>query len=220
MANFPIKRDKNASERGPSERAIFETMEVATTPEAADYLVEHYSSAMKNPAFLEEFRENVHLQNTSTGRPWDGIAGDTRFKNLQANLAMKTAEALSQKLTNPIKVSMDIYPDSEFTRGFSAKGKAIDADEENLLEKFLKAYLAGYQIVAKSGVLYETTDNGKMTSKKADPERVEKLIMDKDKGLQAYLESNGVKTAAVRARQYTPPQAEKEAPAEGVVKRM
>jgi hypothetical protein len=210
----------------PTGEAIKKAMEVATTPEAAEYLAARFLKKITSlgkellkqgrPVWenICEWRDNVVLQYSSNGDPWAGKLGVTDFQNLQQNLAQKAAEEISSDVKGNIRMDYAINDSSQLIRGYGAENPEEDEAVKNKIgffDKLFNAWLAAKNFISQDSTIYEGTEKGEIRRDAkgnpipADPEKVRELINDSQKGYQKYLKDRGIE-AIIQQHDYPAPQ--------------
>jgi len=153
----------------PSKESLFLCMQVATTPEAAQYFYTQFEARVKEARMqakvgpllgaVAQFSESVQAQSDTSARPW---TGDTRieaqtietfkFENLQQNLASNAAGEIAAK---DITFDYAISDQSQLIRGYSADGNPLDKEEESAMDILFNAWLAANKMISLGGVIYQ-----------------------------------------------------------------
>ncbi|RAP37637.1 hypothetical protein B1207_05560 [Legionella quinlivanii] len=204
------KRGSTVAENMPYFKAIKQAGEVASTPEAARYLVDQATKKMAAVGkladaqtmlkSLEEYRQNVEMQRERPSpQSGDGpVRSD--FQNLQHNLAEAAIEAIKGLAKGSIKLDYALNDQTKILRGFSVNGDIIQKGEPLLdaLDKALNAWLAERNMVSKGSMIYECDQSGQIKKDsagnpvKADPVKLGQMINDREQGFQKTLSSKGV----------------------------
>lgn len=198
----------------PNKEALLRCFAIATTPEAADYLVSQFEKILKKTKTFDAsakifsrvvaFAANVHLQRDRRD-PWSGIEEiKTDFQTLQQNLAEVAAKTVSSKVDGNIRMDVAVSDLSELLRVFSVEGKPVDPEINAAMDKLFNAYLADNNIISKGSILYEATNDGEVKKDmdgnpvKANVEKIKKIITA---GFEKYLEKKEV-AATIQSRDY------------------
>jgi hypothetical protein len=220
----------------PTGDAIKKAMELATSPETAEYLADRFLKRVTTlgkdllekgkPVWesLREWRDNIAFQYSGNGDPWAGKLGVSGFKNLQENLAQKAVQEISSDVKGKVHMDYAISDSSQFIRGYGAENPAEDGVVKNKIEFYdnlFNAWLAGVQIpqtdgstinlISKNSIIYEGIDDQIRLDAKgnpipADPEKVKELVKDRQKGYQKFLKDRGIEVTT-RQNDYPAPEA-------------
>jgi hypothetical protein len=212
----------------PTGEAIKKAMEVATTPEAAEYLAERFLNRITilgkellkqgRPVWLRicEWRDNVALQYSSNGEPWAGKLGVPDFQNLQQNLAQKAVQEISSDVKGNIRMDYAISDSSQLIRGYGAENPEEDGVVKNkvgFFDKLFNSWLAAKNFISKDGIIYKGTEKGEILRDAnghpilAEPKKVRQLINDSENGYQKYLKDRGI-AVTIQQHDYPAPQPE------------
>ncbi|BCA93986.1 hypothetical protein TUM19329_03470 [Legionella antarctica] len=187
---------------------LLDAMSVAeTSVEAADYLVTQFRQVLTDAKMLdqcgdilkkvEDFAKYTKFKLLSSSQPWLGQSPESSdFKNMQANMAIDAVKDLESLSVGVEDVTFDfaISDNSEFLRGCSLKGKALEATD-----KLFNSWLADKNLVSQGSTLYDANANGQIKRDaqdkpaKANPNEVRKLITDPEQGFSQYMETKGIK---------------------------
>ncbi len=192
---------------------LLDAMRVAETSiEAADYLATQFKQILTDAKMLDEygdilqkvedFAKYTKFKLLASSQPWLGQPPEASdFKNMQANMAMdavKDLESLSVGTEKEVTFDFAINNEtSEFLRGCSVQGKALEA-----FDKLFNSWLAEKNLVSQGSTLHEATANGQIKRDaqgkpvKANPDEVRKLINDPDQGFAKYMETKGIKVTS------------------------
>lgn len=185
----------------PSNQSLNAAMEVASTPESAGYFRDGVIELLKQEKKLEssqslvsevkKFAEYVGYNNKSSGSVWSGVSILSEFKSFQQNLA---ASAIGNINEQDILLDFAVSRDSEFLRGYSSGGKALDDSTNAELDTLFNAWLAENNMISKGGVIYESDeageikyDKGEGAPKKADADELKRQIYDKSSGFERFV---------------------------------
>ena len=219
----------------PVKEALLDAMSVAeTSVEAAEYLATQFKEVLTKAKMLdkyadilqkvEDFAQYTKFKLLSNSQPWAGQTfSSTDFNNMQANIAIDAAKNLENMhigTENNVVFDFAINNQSEFLRGYSTEGKALNNKSVESMDKLFSAWLAENNLISKDSSLYKSDKNGKIVSEegqniKANAEEVKALISDPEKGFEKYLSSKGIQ---VTTQQQQYPSAQQQLEAEKALK--
>ncbi|CEG55778.1 hypothetical protein [Legionella fallonii] len=210
---------------------LFKCMEVSgTTIEGSQYFADQFKGLLIATKTQDQFSDLLNrvqdfakytaFKLRSSSEPWLGQINDSSdYKKMQAEMALSAARDLdNMKLGTSNKAAFEfaISDKSEFLRGYSADGQALDPKSLGSMDTLFNSYLAEHNMVSEGSVLYEATDQGKPKKDaqgvaiKADPQQVRDLINDPQQGYAKYLEGKGVNVTC-QEQQYPSPQKDMQA---------
>lgn len=184
----------------PNSDDISKCMAVATKPEAAEYcyarVTEVFKAAKKlDKSIVSSVMETVSdyvdyvILAHSGGNEWAGKSPPSAFQNYQEGLATIAAKIIHDK-----KVELDyaISDDSQFLRGYTSDGNALDDESASAMDKSFNAWLASNELYSKGGFIYKSPADGQMDMEEDDPVKVNadefrELIQDPNKGFEQYM---------------------------------
>jgi hypothetical protein len=206
----------------PTKKALMDALDSAgSSVQGAEYLATQFKKILIAAKKLEEFGDVLQkvedfvkytkFKLLSSSQPWLGQSVATSgFQNMQANMASEAINDLKNMNIGPEKevgFHFAISDKSEFLRGYTSEGKALDAKSVESLDKLYNAWLAKNDIVSKDGILYQANKNGDII-KEANPSDVKNLIDHSEDGLAKYLDKEaGIKLTS-HSQKYPTQQAE------------
>jgi hypothetical protein len=223
-----VKKRRTGGEPLPNRDALLKCFHVASTAEAANYMVSQFEKLLnKSNKFdelsvifskIKEYAKNVTLQREQRSDPWSGNTKvRTDFQNLQHNLAQSALENVTTKVDGALRMDFAINDNSELLRAFSSDGKSVDPAISPSLDTLFNSFLASNNLISKDSSILEATENGDVKigfdgqPTKASPEQVSKLITEefpnhlKKEGIDiTIVEQNYPSTAAEKADNSAP----------------
>jgi hypothetical protein len=208
---LPLARARGVRELMPNKDALLYCFAIASTPEAADYLVEQFEKKLKSSkpydssekvlARVKEYATNVHLQRDNRENPWLGTIEKikTDFQNLQQNLADSALKTLVASVEGEVKMDFAVSSYSELLRAFSIDGKPLEPAVIAALDKLFNSSMAADNMISKNGVIFEATAHGEVRKDKdgnpikAPVEKINRVISE---NFAKYLEKAGVQVMA------------------------
>ncbi len=212
-----VVRESKSKVNKPTTKALNDTKDVVTTPEAAWYAHDNLKEILVKSGLINDagykkaldiFRENANFAELmqAGGDCWLGRVPLTGFQRLQEGLAKASAAEIN--VEKPIIVDFAISKESNLIKAFSVDGKPLDASAEASMNKQLLAWLASdknpeskdeaakYQVVNQKGVLYvfDQTELDKIKKgqngkpERADPEAIAKMFVDQKHGFAQYVQ--------------------------------
>ena len=207
---LPLAKERGVRELMPNKEALLYCFAIASTPEAADYLVEQFEKKLQNAkgigssenvlARVKEYAENVHLQRGSRDNPWSGSSETvkTDFQNLQQNIADSALKTLISNVDGEVKMDFAVSSYSELLRAFSVDGKPLEPAAIAALDKLFNSSMAAENMLSKNSIIYEATDHGEVRKDKegnpikASAEKINRVISE---NFAKYLDKAGVQVS-------------------------
>lgn len=196
----------------PPQDAIVKAMEVSTTPETADYLVEQFikrmeklgpEMVMQSQSILDsliEYRDNIHLLYGDSESAWAGKPVSTdSFQRLQQNAAIKALNTIPAEVKENLIVNFATNENSEFIRGFVGENGLVDDKTAKQIDKLLNDFFASHGYIAHDGVIFNNKNGIDNLTEKANSAEVASLMEDK---FASYLKSQGIKDVSVYKRDF------------------
>ena len=210
------KRGSTKLNLAPPQDAIVKAMEVATTPEAAEYLVEQFIKRMESLspemveqsqtvlAILIEYRDNIMLLYSNSEQAWSGKEIPTdNFKRLQENLAAAAIDNILEQIQEMLTVNYAVDDNSQFIRGFVGKNGAVDDATAKQIDKLLNDFFAKHDMISRDGVVYEGSGKIQVDSQgqeqKASPEKLSEIMNEE---FASYLKAKGITEPVVYQRDF------------------
>ncbi|WED42656.1 hypothetical protein [Legionella cardiaca] len=219
---------RNTDVRLPDESALVKAKEVATTEEAAFYLVDQLEDKLiaarkldeGRPALtnVREFAEMVSMQQASNSDLfWSGKAGPlSDFQNFQQHIAEKAAATVAANVDGPLHMDFAIRnPGADLLRGYGEH----EPETIQALDKLLNAHLAENQIISKGGKLYAGDENGQIRRDSkgepilADVEKAVQAVKDAGKKISELVKEAGKEIPVTTKQHEYPKEAPQKAPA-------
>ncbi|KTC64894.1 Dot/Icm secretion system substrate (plasmid) [Legionella adelaidensis] len=172
----------------PSSNSLYAAMRVATTPEAADYLVQQFEQKLKDSGMyaqsqgllnsLKVFAETVHREHDSSFHVWEGDKGILRVSNPQEAQRINNQDStLKEYSKTVVDKSVDfgfaVNQESELRRGYSSDGKEVDEKLKTMLDNYFNAWVVNKDMAVLDGVVYEA-----VTAVKDEKGKQEKVLVD------------------------------------------
>lgn len=198
----------------PDTEAMVKVIETATEPETIDYACDQFDKKIKSlgkemvagsqaiKATLEEHRQNIHLQRSPQESQWRGMMPISDYNNYQSGRATLASENLKANDIMDVRIDYALSDSSQFLRAISSEGNALDDDLQISVDELLSTYLSKnnvyVDVTPEATFLYENDGNGHINVDKrgqpinADPELIQQLLQDKNKGFQSYMQEFGI----------------------------
>lgn len=175
--SLPLARSRENEGNAPDSDALQKCFSIATTPEAADYMLAELKTVFKKfknfkstdavLAQAEEYVRNVHLQREGRADPWSGKTDlKTDFQNLQKNLASLAEESLVGQASTRFNMDYAVSQNSELLRAFTANDVPVDEKTSKAMDLLFNSYLSESNLVCKGSILFEADEHGNI---KKDP---------------------------------------------------
>jgi len=220
--NLPLAKNRNNTEiLLPSQGSLEAGMQLLTTPETAEYLLERYTERLRRAGKLEEGKDVleriarfVEYIKKQTDRPDDAFYGReilSDLKNFHINVAEDAFETL-ETFYKDTPIIMDFaVKDGELLRGFSADGQKLATAGQQAIDELFNACLIEHGLLSKGSVIYRIDEQGKIVGKVNDAE-IQKFI---EQDFASYLENRGF-SLTTRAQRFPTKVAEEAKVTEGV----
>lgn len=204
---FELVRERGKLGHLPDTDTLTKCMDVATTPEAAQYFLAGYEECVKAAKksgeevvqkILGTIRGFVEfVVGKSAGDYWSGKEPPTAFQKYQQTLAANATQALGEK---HIILDFSVSDQSELMRGYSTDDGTLDEKGTDAMDKLFNAWLTENHMISKGGVIYEGTKNGEVKQDndgnpvRANPDLLREKVGDDKHGFEQYVSKNGKST--------------------------
>jgi hypothetical protein len=191
----------------PTQEAVLSLMElIEHSVEAAEYFRDQFMQILKKNKATEQFQDliagidvfvqNVKDQAALAKEPWAGEPISTPFGNREereASVAMK--EKGADLADTSVDIIFEIAPNSTMERGYAMAdtGAPVNDDIQELMDKYVKAWIASNAVVRDQHIMYWATPLGepKKGSKGeplvVPPDELAALIQKPETGVKSFI---------------------------------
>lgn len=186
----------------PSKKSLQSAWNIASTPEAAQYLAQEFSNKLKAVGVHENFSEidkqffshaehvDKTFQAAHSGSEWQGKEPETNFHAYQNQLADEAVQFGQEK---DVTFDYAISANAEIVRRYHSEGQPLSDSETSQCDTLFNAWLAKYNMVTKNGTIYESNAAGEIKKDqagndvRADAIRLKQLVKDDTHGIERFV---------------------------------
>lgn len=177
----------------PTSDSLYQAMRIATTPEAAKYLVQQFEKKLKDSGLyaqtqglltsLKEFASTVEREHQSAFQVWNGDKSillaktpvDVQKINNQAGALKEYSNKEYSKIVinGELLFGFAVNEKSELRRGYSVDNNEIDVETIKKLDDGFNEWIVNKDMAVENGIVYEA-----VTAEKYINGGIKKVVID------------------------------------------